>query len=335
MNIDVHIPKGHQTQGRYPIEKLDQSNLLHLFLSVIFSDKKQPFMDEFSLQPLTLVSKRTKKLCDLFLSDVIYAAESVGNAAGVVLTMPNLKAPPPLPVVYTKEMPETENQVAFVFQNNGYLTVTSCWKTPDQYFEYLRTEKPEVYQKMEAMDTTTVYWKINSLFNKLEKMMPMDEMTDEEKKCFLALHKKYDFNCKPRLNSVIIEGQRLSLAQAKINLSEIQDSMEIPILFRGKYLFRSIRTDEWESIKRERKMFIRPRDNFEDKVGSQVKRYKDEQGYAGIIVRIPNKQPYNINAGLQVPRISTAFAHFIHGDEIFVSNTGEESSFEPLINWLS
>ncbi len=335
MDYNINGLNRQQLQGGYPTIKLDKSNLLYLFLSIIALDKKQYYIDNVTFGELSLVSKKAKIICDVTLSDVIYTSLSVYEAASLLLTLPNLKAASKIPLPFHKEMPQTLDRVIFVYQNNGYLTEMKFWKDPFQYVEYLRAEKTVLFEKFEKMAFTECLSVIDTFLEDVKKVLPIDKMTQSQKTAFLTTRKICDFNCSPRLNSVIMNGERLSLTKAKVRLFEIQESsFYVRFSYQGEYLYRSVREDEWTSIQNDGQMLIRDRDNFEEEVGQQVKYYKDQPGYAGLIIRIPNKTPYNSRAGFAVRRISTILPHFMDGNEIFVSKTGDESSFVPLKNYL-
>lgn len=134
----------------------------------------------------------------------------------------------------------------------------------------------------------------------------------------------------PTLTAVRLNDRGYSLEEFQKAVPDLfrDDLMALSAFaFDGAYVYRAIRKEEWMRIKEEGVFLIRMNDNFEVQVGPQVRHYAQHLDYAGIIIRVPVVGPYFARTGLQVPRISARFDHFVQ-PEIMVENDGK-------IRWLS
>lgn len=269
------------------------------------------------------------------LSDIIYQVLRIQDGVSLLLTMPNPEAAVLIPESYQMDPPTGQDKIGLVFQNNGFMSVRTRWKTPMEYGDYLERVRPEALEKIAHLSRNDQYNKIDNLLSTIQEIMKIDELSSEKREEFLTKDITYNIERVPSFAGVLFEGKRMCLRHTQEKLSEFVKSFDqSPFIYRGEFIYRSVRDHEWEWISQNQMMLLRSRDNFEGEVGNQVKYFKDEKGYAGVIVRVPNKQPYNGKAGITVPRISTLKPHFIGADEIYVSKTGENDSFIPLKDFI-
>jgi hypothetical protein len=319
--------------GKYPEDKLNKSNLLHLFLSIIGLEQQQSYLDRKTLNSLNTVSQETLWVNQTIFSEVIYVSLKTMYCASLLLTIESATSLT-IPENYQTEMPpRKDGEVILAYKNNGFLTETRRWKTAREFVNGLKSTYPEAF---ETITKTLDFGEFYNAYDSLLTKMSDKKLTPQEEKEFLKVESFQDSNNRPRLLGAIIDGKFLSIFRAREKLLEQQNLEDCSsFAFQGEYLYRSIRDGEWESIKKNKQWLVRPGDNFEKEVGSHVQYYKSQPGYAGVIVRIPNKKPYNVRQGFQVPRISNFCPHYIQENEIYVSGTGEDNSFISLRDWLN
>lgn len=83
-----------------------------------------------------------------------------------------------------------------------------------------------------------------------------------------------------------------------------------------EYVYRAIRIEEWEEIKKYNWWTIPIRTNFEKEIWPQVAWYSQSEWYAWIIIRIKADQKSYKYAWMQVPRIETYRPHFTNKIEV-------------------
>lgn len=104
-----------------------------------------------------------------------------------------------------------------------------------------------------------------------------------------------------------------------------------------EYVYRAIRIEEWEEIKKHNWWTIPIRTNFEKEIWPQVSLYSKSEWYAWIIIRIKTDQKCYKYAWIQVPRIETYRPHFTYKIEVQWKNwewVGLKDYLEKSINFF-
>jgi hypothetical protein len=138
----------------------------------------------------------------------------------------------------------------------------------------------------------------------------------------------YDSNQSPEFIGVAIGGKLMKPSEIDPKEGAIPLQVLSPVT-EGDYLYRAPNTMEWESIVKHRNFLVALRTNFEITVAPQVSMYAQQEGYAGVVIRIKVPGPYYRNAGLQVPRIESILPHYA---EVEVLNNGEWTALDSYLD---
>jgi hypothetical protein len=148
----------------------------------------------------------------------------------------------------------------------------------------------------------------------------------------------YNFDIEPpEPIQVIYKGKAYSLEEFKADVAELfkeEISLLSAVAFKGKYLYRAIYTSEWREIQEERVMPIRVETNFEEAIGPQVRGYVNQDGYAGIIIRIPVLGPYFVIKGIGVQRVASFTPHFVK-PKILISGVDEPERWVSVEDYMA
>ncbi len=237
----------------------------------------------------------------------------------MIATLPNIETE--IPVNYTVRKPEVDDrELLLKFRNNGLLYLR---RRPDfnlnEMIEILRISREgeidenqlaiDAYRILEFRCALNVSQRAELDLSLLQRGVDLDNYRADA---------HYNFSKRPSFESVVVHGTEYSLGDFKARFHNL---FNIPFEFDlgTENLYRAVTVRVWELIQEKGHFLIRDRDNFEASIGPQVSRYAQEEGYAGVIIKIPIKGHYFMPAGLQVPRISCAYPHYIDGNEIEVS----------------
>jgi hypothetical protein len=225
---------------------------------------------------------------------------------------------------YVPDYPrDNSTDIIVVYENNGHLKVR----------ERIDIDRLFQLRYPDRQNDQNLY---TGLFRDMLKgtLNLTPEELDKSKKTELD----YNSEQKPVLKVIIYQGRIYSLDKFREKLNELfkKERQALSLVAVDKesvpYLYWAIDLAEWMRIKERGYFEIPVRTNFEGKVGPQVSMYKAQEGYAGVVIRIPNKTPYFRQVGFQ--RIESAVPLFVSAQEIYVSNSGDEGTFIPLAEYL-
>lgn len=284
-------------------------------------EQKDPIPATIKAQAgLALVSNQIQE--QLVFPEEIYAVIEIADFALLKTLLNPETALPIINYFHRKPSQINENEILLTFRNNGFIGIKSR-----EDFDFYEME--DILLKGSQVENKIVDQ--NNLFLTAYRLVQFRNSLSRDKKIELdqglaqtvnlssyRTDVEYSPGKKPSLERIIIKGQEYSLEEFQRQADKIFP-LPIELGIGSSNLYRAVTTDEWRLIQERGNFLVRHRDNFEGSIGPQVSAYCNEEGYAGVIIRVPVKGPYFVNAGLQVPRISCALPHFINASEIEVS----------------
>jgi hypothetical protein len=120
---------------------------------------------------------------------------------------------------------------------------------------------------------------------------------------------------KPEIVGAILDGKEISFEEFKKQNGEVET----------EFIYRAVRVEEWEGIRKNKKWFVRANTNFVnqdmfDSSSDQSRVYQNHEGYAGRFIRY--KAPKNfVMIGGNGDRVVSTMPHI--ANEIEVSNDGK------------
>jgi len=243
--------------------------------------------------------------------------------AALVGTLPDAKAEIPENFVDKVDDPR-DDELILVYRNNGFLSKIQRWHwSPNAVREFLKDRGLPAFKD-------TVGHLLDVLFRNPELFKD-----DPDAQKHAEFENEYDYSRRPELLYILYQGKQIPFESFKSNWHQLfADDLKLmdaaPFSYSGEYLYRALRLHEWEDLKEKGYLALRPRDNFQSMVGSQVSSYVKNPEYAGVIIRFLRQGPYYAEAGMSVRIVRVVIPHFITENDIEVSENGEEGTWQSL-----
>ncbi|MBN1871354.1 MAG: hypothetical protein JW800_02160 [Candidatus Omnitrophica bacterium] len=249
----------------------------------------------------------------------------------LITTCPTLK--PEIPWEFVTSAPSVkEGELVLAFKNNGFVKVHRKFSV-----EVARKVAAKILTKQDENLTYRIWNILND-----ERTLPafqgiLSAVGIDDIYSYAQESMDYNFDLeRPEMHQVIYKGKTYSIDEFKVQAPELfkrEIELSQTLAFSGSHLYRAITNREWSDIQKSGYMTIRERDNFEETVGPQVRHFAGEEGYAGVIIRIPVLGPYFAQAGFQVARVTSVTPHFVV-PEVLVSPVGQPEKWVTLNEYL-